>query len=182
MLTLLKNIYAHDFKKENILEESKFKIVLLNSLLFIVPLFFGEPQLLVGSIVNFILIYIAINYKKGNLIPAIFIPATASILRNTLLGSLTGYIAILLPFIWLANGLFIFSIRGFLKNKTKLFLSLFFASILKSTFLFLITFLLVSILNFPKDLLTPMGILQLSTALIASMSFLVYKKATKDIQ
>lgn len=177
MFTLLKNIYASDFRKEQALEYSKFKIVLLNTLLFIVPLFLGEPQLIVGSIVNFILIYIAFNYKKGYLLPAIFIPATASLLRNTLLGSLTGYLAILLPFIWVANGLFIFSIRGFLHKKTRLSLSLIFASIIKSGFLFLFTFLLVSIFNFPKALLVPMGILQLSTALIASVLFFVLKKS-----
>jgi len=182
MFTLLKNIYALDLRNENILEKSKLKFVILNVLLFVIPLFLGEPQLLVGSIVNFILIYIAINYKQGNLLPAIFIPAIASILRNTLLGSLTGYLAILLPFIWMANGLFIFIIRGFLKNKKNIILSLVSASFLKAAFLFLCTFLLVSFFSFPKALLVPMGLLQVVTALIASTSFLVFKKVTKTNQ
>lgn len=182
MLTLLKNLYALDLRNEQILEKSKFKFVILNVLLFVVPLFLGEPQLLVGSVVNFILIYIAINYKQGKLLPAIFIPATASILRNTLLGSLTGYLAILLPFIWMANGLFIFIIRGFLKNKNNIILALGSASVLKAAFLFLCTLILVSVFNFPKALLVPMGLLQVLTALIASTAFLVFKKVTKAIQ
>ena len=176
MLDTIKNLYTLDLLNGKILEKAAIKLITVNVLLFVIPLMIGDPQLLVGSIVNFLLIYIAINFKENKLLPAIFLPAIASLLRNTLLGSLTVYLAVLLPFIWVANGLFIFLIRGLVKNKHKLVTGLFVSAVAKAIFLFVCTLALVSVFHFPSVLLIAMGILQLATAGIAGICYLGYLK------
>jgi hypothetical protein len=168
MFTKLKNIYSLDFASDKVLTHTNTKYLIINVALFVLPFFLGGSQIVLGSIVNFLLIYIALNFKQAKLLPAIFLPAIASFLSNTILGSATIYLAILMPFIWLSNGLFIMTIRGLVHNKKNLFLSLGTASVLKAFFLFGITFILVSQFKFPNVLLLAMGLLQLATAIIAT--------------
>jgi hypothetical protein len=183
MFTKLKKIYFLDFTTHKTISHATTKYLAVNALLFLVPLFLGESQILVGSIVNLLLIYIALNFKQAKLLPAIFLPAIASILRNTVLGSATVYLAVLLPFIWMANGIFIMAIRGLAYkwqsnfSGKKLVLTLGISAVLKSLFLFSITFTLVSLFEFPSVLLVAMGLLQLATASIASVLYLVFSKA-----
>ena len=179
MFTKLKKLYFLDFTSDRILSHATAKYLTINILLFAVPIFLGDSQIIVGSIVNLALIYIALNFKQAKLLPAIFIPAVASILRNTVLGSATLYLAILMPFIWMANGLFIISIREIANKGKSLFVSLGVSSIIKAIFLFSITFVLVSLFKFPNVLLIAMGILQLATALIASIVYLIMNKWTQ---
>jgi hypothetical protein len=176
MLAKLKEIYYLDFTSNKILSHTTIKYLGVNILLFVVPFLIGEPQLLVGSMVNFALIYLALNFKQAKLLPAIFLPAIASILRNSVLGSATIYLGILMPFIWMANGLFILSIRWYLSKGRSLSISLGVSSIAKAVSLILITFFLVALFNFPKVLLLAMGILQLATAMIASIIYLIVSK------
>jgi len=180
MFTKLKKLYFLDFTSEKILSHLAAKYLIINVLLFVVPVFLGDSQILVGSIVNFALIYIALNFKQAKLLPAIFIPAVASILRNTVLGSATIYLAVLMPFIWTANGLFIMAIRGLIYKKRSYLFSFGLASVFKASFLFICTFVLVSLFKFPTVLLIAMGVLQLSTAFIASTVYLILFKNKKS--
>ena len=173
MFTKLKKLYFIDFASQKVLSHTTVKYLVVNVLLFAVPIFLGESQIIVGSIVNFALIYIALNFKQAKLLPAIFIPAVASILRNTVLGTATVYLAVLMPFIWTANGLFIMAIRGLIYKKRSYLISFGLASVLKALFLFICTFVLVSLFKFPTVLLLAMGILQLATAFIASILYLI---------
>ena len=182
MFTKLKKLYFLDFTSQKtlaskgILSHTTAKYLSINVLLFVVPFFLGESQLLVGSVVNLALIYIALNFKQAKLLPAIFLPAIASILRNSVLGSATAYLAILMPFIWMSNGLFIMAIRGMVYKGKSLILSLGVSSVAKALFLFCVTFMLVSLFKFPNVLLVAMGIMQLVTASIASIIYSIYSK------
>jgi len=174
MLSSLKKIYSLDFLNGKILEKSALKLILVNILLFVIPFVIGEPQIIVGSIVNFFLIYIALNFRQKDLLPAIFLPAIASLSRNVLFGSLTIYLSVLMPFIWVSNALFIFAIRAFLSKSQRLSLSLFSAGFLKAAFLFSITSLLILQFKFPQQLIIAMGVMQLITASIATIAYVIF--------
>jgi hypothetical protein len=172
LLSKFKKIYALDFA-----------YLAVNVLLFAIPFFLEGPQIIVGTIVNFLLIYTALNFKQAKLLPAIFLPAIAGLLRGTVLGTVTVYLGVLMPFIWVANGLFVLAIRGLVARMLpvvaegkKLFYCLGIASIIKVGFLFAITFALVSLFNFPQVLLLSMGAMQLATAMIGSVLYLLVFK------
>jgi hypothetical protein len=171
----LLEIYSFDFLKLEF-KAQLWKYLAINVMLFLVPLLLGQPQLLIGTFVNFMLIYIAVNYKHNEMLPAIFLPALATVLRDTLLGPATMYLAVLMPFIWIGNALFILSIRNFLIQKTKPLKLFVLSSVFKSAFLFVITLLLVALFKFPTALLLAMGGLQIVTALAASVIYLVFFK------
>jgi len=198
MFTKINKLYALDLLNGKVLDFAKLKLVLINALLFFVPLFIGEPQVLIGTIVNIFLIYIALNFKKGNLLPAIFLPAIATLLRNVLLGPFTLYLAVLMPFIWVANGIFVMLIRmSVSKGQSAGMVSLeagtngrgmsprmagatglAIAVVAKSLFLFTCTFAIISIFKFPTVLLIAMGPLQLLTSGLASIVFFLYSRNT----
>lgn len=85
MFAKLQSIYTHDFTRIEFKTQT-WKFVLINFALFAIPLLLGQPQLLIGSIVNFGLVYMALNFKKNELLPAIFLPAIASLLHGVLWG------------------------------------------------------------------------------------------------
>lgn len=202
MFTKIKKLYALDLLNGKVLDFAKLKLVLINALLFFVPLFIGEPQVVIGTIVNLFLIYIALNFKKCNLLPAIFLPAIATLLRNVLLGPFTLYLAVLMPFIWIANGLFVMLIRmsaskgqsARMDSKRMVMMGtgmdggvspgivgiggLAIASVSKSLFLFACAFSIISIFKFPPVLLIAMGPLQLLTSGLAGIVFFLYSRNT----
>jgi len=141
---------------------------MLNLALFFVPFLLGHPQLLVGSLVNAMLIYIAVNFKGYRLVPAIFLPALAVLSQGLIFGSLTKYLAILVPFIWAGNFILIISVRFFLLRKRSQLISFAFSSFLKALFLFAVTALFVLLFDFPRIFLLAMGPVQLLTALAGS--------------
>lgn len=178
MFSKLTQLYFHDFTELKF-SKSLLKYLSVNLLMFLLPFLLNQPQLLVGSIVNLGLIYIAINFKGRELLPAIFLPSLASVLNGVLLSSLTPFIAPLMPLIWISNALLVFSIRYFLLHKKYLLISLSLAGIFKVVVLFTGTWILVSALNFPTVLLNAMGLMQLFTISIASTIYLIISKAAK---
>jgi hypothetical protein len=147
--------------------------------MFATPFVFEHPQLLVGSIVNLFLIYIALNFQKSQLIPSIFIPSIAVILRGSLLGSVTPFLLFLMPIIWLGNALFIIVIRYLAIEKKSLILNLILSALVKALLLFSFTWLIVKTLSLPSILLIAMGITQLVTALIGGSVYYLLNRIGK---
>ena len=179
MFAKLYQIYAHDFT-ESKFETQTIKFWILNLALFIVPFFFGQPQLLIGSIVNFGLIYMALNFKRNELLPAIFLPSIATVLHGVVWGPLTIYIAVLMPLIWLGNAVLVLGIRYLVLTKKSTWLALLVSGIAKTLVLFLGTLLLIGLFNFPQALLLLMGVLQLGTVIIGSAAYIVLKVSTSN--
>ena len=64
--------------------------------LFLIPLFIGEPQLLVGTIMNAVLIYSTLRFGFKNTIPFLILPSCMSYLRGILFGNLTIFLIYLI--------------------------------------------------------------------------------------
>ena len=171
MLQTLQKVYSLDMVGGRTgihVSRATLKYVFANVLLVAVPIFFGHPQILVGVIVNLILIYIAVNFRKHALLPAIFLPSLAALARGVLFGPFTIYLAIFAPFIWIGNAIFIMAIRYFLMKNLWRIVTFIVSSGLKAGFLAGITLILMQFVKIPPVFLQAMGVLQLLTALIAS--------------
>lgn len=157
------------------------KYTFANILLVAAPIFLDHPQILTGAIVNLILIYIAMNFRRNALLPAVFLPSLAALAKGVLFGPFTIYLAIFAPFIWIANAIFIMGIRYFLMKRFWMIASFVVSAALKAGFLFGTTLILAQFIKIPSVFFQAMGILQLATALIAGVVYLAGGRIAKTV-
>ena len=133
---------------------------------FIIPLFLGHPQIVVGIVVNAMLITAALNLKGWKLLPVILLPSLGVLSRGLLFGPFSIYLAYLIPFIWIGNTILVYSFKYFkLRLEKNYLLTLGIGSVLKTIFLFLSALVLYLFGVIPVIFLTAMGVMQLTTAL-----------------
>ena len=137
------------------------------ALAFCVPLLFNGSQIITGSIINTLLFISAAKLSKRTLPFIAVIPSLGAVSNGILFGPFTIYLVYFLPFIWVGNYLLMYV------AKSSSFLV---AALVKSTFLFLIAYLFVSLNIVPKIFLTAMGVLQLGTAFIGGIAALGISK------
>jgi len=135
---------------------------LLLSLLLIVPLFLTGPQIITGSIVNFLLLSISNKTNKNSWL---LISAIPSLMATVF----TPYLFYLWPIITIANYSFITIAK---KN-------IILAITVKSIILFLCASILFKLNLIPSIILISMGTIQIITASIGSIGFLTYERITK---
>ena len=149
---------------------------------FFIPLIFRQPQLLVGTVVNAVLILTALNLKNRNILPAIMLPSIAAAAGGYLFGGFTMYLVYMIPFIWLGNAIIVLAFKQFRLQKNKNFIvTLGISSLAKAGFLLGITLLLVSLSIVPAVFLTAMGLLQLTTALVGGVLAFTVQKVKKAL-
>lgn len=152
-------------QKENlkqILLNEKLQLSVIYILTFAVPFIFKQPQLLIGSIINFLLIFSISKYGFKKIIPVLFLPSLASFLNGVLFGVFTPYLLYLMPFIVLSNFILVLTVK-YIKVK---YLNVGIASLLKACFLFSAAYILFNTIHIPEIFLTTMGLIQFYTALI----------------
>lgn len=147
---------------KQILLNEKLQLAIVYALAFTVPFIFKQPQLLIGSIINFILIFSVSKYGLKRIIPILFLPSLASFLNGVLFGVFTPYLLYLIPFIVLSNLILVLTIK-YVKIR---YLNIGIAALLKACFLFSATYILFRTIHIPEIFLTTMGLIQLYTALI----------------
>ena len=130
------------------------------SLAFCVPLLFNGSQIVTGIIVNTLLFISARRIEKNRQIFLAALPSLGAISHGVLFGAFTIYLVYFLPFIWIGN----YFLMRIAKSSNFLI-----AALTKSTFLFLIAYVFVSLHIVPKIFLTAMGVLQLVTALVGGI-------------
>jgi len=146
------------------------ELIILSTLAIITPIFLKHPQLLVGVVINALLIKGALSLKKYQLIPLIVFPSIGVVLGGVLFSSLTKFVFIIMPFIWIGNAILVY----FFKNKKFKYLpNLFLASLTKTAFLFISALILYSLHLVPKLFLTTMGYLQFITAILGGILILI---------
>ncbi|MCX6824392.1 MAG: hypothetical protein NT085_04680 [candidate division SR1 bacterium] len=149
------------------------KTIIFLILLFFIPFFLGGPQLLVGSIVNLLLIFIAVKYRNYYaIIPMLMLPSIATSLRGLIFGPFSIFLVYMIPAIWLGNFLLIYTIQH-IKNQR---LSISIGGILKTIFLFAIAYILIKLGILPTIFFKAMGIFQLVTVMIAGVCYVGWSK------
>lgn len=157
-----------ELQKQNlrqILLNENLQIILISLVAFIIPFVIKQPQLLIGSIINFLLILSISKYSFKKILPILFLPSIASLLNGVLFGSFTIYLLYLIPFIVLSNVIFVLSFK-YIKYK---YINVGIASLLKACFLFSCAYILFRTIHIPEIFLTTMGLIQLYTALIGGI-------------
>jgi len=157
--------------------QEKIELIVYSVISFVIPFVLKQPQFVVGTFVNMMLILAAMNLKGRKILPMIIIPSIAAFLGGFLFGGLTIYLLYLMPIIWLGNSILVFVFKHFsIQKKRNFFLNLGIGAITKTALLFGMTFLLVSLSIVPSAFLIAMGTLQLFTALTGGiLAFAVQK-------
>lgn len=149
------------------------KLSLLYLVSFLIPFLIQGPQLLVGSMINFLLIIAITHYKFKTIIPALVLPSLSVYIYGLLFGGAVNFLIYLIPIIVVGNAAYVTSYTLLHDDCSSKFptnyLSVFLAAIIKSSLLFLGTHILVVCLGLPETFLTAMGITQLVTATVGGL-------------
>ena len=148
------------------------EFLLYASAVFLIPLLLGHVntipnQIIVGTLVNAFLVLGALYFGTKKLFPLIVLPSIAALLTGFIFGPLSFYLLYLIPFIWVANTIYVYIIKHMkITMQKNYFISLITASSAKALFLFSATFALFYFSLVPEVFLTVMGILQFTTAVL----------------
>lgn len=143
-----------------------FTLTLIGFGSFAIPFLLGQPQLLVGTIVNASLFIAALFLPANFLYPVMIFPSLGVISRGLLFGPFTHFLLLMTPFIWIGNWLLITVFKKILNQTQQYWLAVGLASIFKFGCLLTTAQILVSLHLLPKIFLTTMGLYQLITALL----------------
>lgn len=166
-----------------VLEDKKSLVFVLYILSTIfITLFLNHQQIIVGTVVNSLLFFTALNIDEKYYLPIAVFPSIIAVFQGLLFGKLTIFLIYFLPFIWIANYILILTTA---KLKKIRYLRFIIASFLKFLFLFLIANIYVGVNIVPKMFLTAMGVFQLITALLGAgfyniLAGLFLQKKIKD--
>ena len=160
---------------KKLLINEKFKLALIFLASFLIPFFFRQPQLVIGSIINLLLIFSISQFDTKKIVPLIFIPSISSLLSGVLFGTFTPYLVFVIPFITLANLIFILSFKLIKYKYVRVVVS----ALLKASFLFSCTYIISKFVYIPDIFFATMGIMQLITALIGASSFEILSSFSK---
>lgn len=166
-------------KKENIFKElilnERLQLGVLFLSLFAIPFFFKSPQLVIGTIVNFLLVLSFSKFGLKRIFPAFFLPSIATYLSGTIFGGATVFLLYIMPFIIFSNFLYTFL---FQKIKVK-GINILISSGSKAIFLFLSAFVLHKTVGLPWLFLTTMGVTQFVTAFMGGALAFFFLKSQK---
>ena len=161
--TINKRVYNFTNLHENV------ELVIYGVLGFFVPLLFGHPQLLVGSIVNSLIVISALHHRGFKPFTLFVLPSIGALTRGILFGPFTIFLVYMLPFIWFSNFiLWVLIKKIYIEKKKNYIIASFISSISKALFLFIIAFILFKFNVIPKLFLIAMGPIQLATAIIGT--------------
>jgi hypothetical protein len=167
----LERVGRYDSRLLTFLNKEWFQIVLLSLLSISAPLFLKSPQILVGSIVNFILFFSARKFGFKRTLPSILLPSLIAYSSNILFKGATHFLFFFIPIIFLGNSVYVL-LNRYIKNS---FLSVILSSVCKSLLLYIFAFVFVKEVGLPELFLTNMGIMQLVTGVIGgSLGVLVF--------
>jgi hypothetical protein len=152
-------------KRFSFLENRYLQLSLLYVLVFSVPFLLRGPQLLVGSLVNFLFILAISQYKFKEIVPALLLPSIASYSYGLLFGGATNFLLYLIPIISIGNAIYVLTFK---KIETK-YANVLIGAGLKSLFLFGCTYILVETIGLPGLFLRAMGITQFVTASVGGL-------------
>ena len=164
-------------KVDSILTNRHLHLYSLYFLSFLIPFLLKGPQLLTGTLVNFLLIVGISQFKLKEIFPILLIPSLTAYLGQALLGNFTSHLLYLIPFISLSNLIFVVTY----KNLRNPLYNLFLPALLKSLLLFTITYILVRTISLPNIFLTTMGLIQFTTAILGTLLAMMTIKASSDI-
>lgn len=159
------------------------ELVIFSLVSFVIPIFFGHPQLLIGTIINAILFRSALTTKFQRIIPLIMLPSIGALVGGALFGGFTPFLIYFMPMIWAGNALYVLTAKFISKKIKKNFGgNVLLASLFKSALLFGSAFIMVTFFGFPSMFLIAMGIMQVYTALMGGAIAATYTAIEQNVR
>lgn len=171
----LKKITKYDNGLLSILKSEWFQITLLTVISISAPLLIKSPQILVGSIVNFVLFLSAQRFGFKKTLPSILFPSLIAYSSSILFKGATPFLLYFIPVIFLGNSIYVL-LNKYIQNGI---VSVIAGSICKSLLLYVFAIVLVNEVGLPSIFLVTMGIMQLFTAFLGgsmALLFIHYQK------
>ena len=150
------------YKAEVLISELKLEKITLYSmyaLSVLVPLVIGKPQLLVGSIINFLIVYSTLQHGIKKTLPILILPSLTATTSGLLFDGATYFLLYLTPFIIFSNVILSYFISK--KSTFHFFLGI----IAKGSFLLSAYWILTHLIGLPTIFLTS-TYLQFATATV----------------
>ncbi|MDD4382483.1 MAG: hypothetical protein PHE21_04055 [Candidatus Dojkabacteria bacterium] len=157
-----------------ILKSEKVQLGVIYLSVFLIPFLLPKPQIILGTIINFILIYSSSRHSLKQLIPLFLLPSISSFLNSILFGSSTIFLLYLIPFISISN----FTYAYISKRIKSRYVNILIAACTKAFILYFATYILVKTTNLPQTFLVAMGGIQLITALAGGILATLFQKDT----
>ncbi len=145
------------------LDWDKITLYSMYSLSILVPLVIGKPQLVVGSIVNFLIVYSTLRYGIKKTLPILILPSLTVLGTGMLFDGATYFLMYLTPFIIFSNSI----LSYFVSKKKPMYILL--GVISKGAFLVLVYRALMEYIGLPMIFLSS-SYLQFVTAFIGVLT------------
>jgi hypothetical protein len=129
----------------------------------LIPLLIGKPQLLVGSLVNFLITYSTLKYNVAKTTPILLLPSITATTTGILFDGATHFLLYVMPFIMISN-----LILSYFMNKRNI-PAYILGILLKGTFLFVAYYIMNLVVGLPKVFISSVNI-QFITATIGVIS------------
>ena len=129
----------------------------------LIPFLIGKPQLLVGSLVNFLITYSTLKFKVVKTIPILLLPSITATATGLLFNGATHFLLYVMPFIMISNLILSF----FVNKRTNI--SYILGVIFKGSFLYIAYYLMNILVGLPRVFLLSVN-LQFVTAAIGVLS------------
>ncbi|VVC00829.1 Uncharacterised protein [uncultured archaeon] len=127
-------------------------------------------QLFVGTFVNALLASSALYLPFRKSLPVILLPSVAAVASGIVFGGFSALVAMLVPAIWLGNGVFVLLIKRLkILGGTNYGLAVLVSSFCKAAIIGLFTFVLFILGLVPQALLVPMSVVQFATAMMGGL-------------
>ena len=173
---MFKSVYEQEYALSTVQETAE--MVVYSAVCFFIPFLLGQPQILVGTLVNAALVLAALNLRGARVLPVILLPSLGVLAAGLIFGPLTPFLLYMIPFIWIGNSVLVVAFKELrLAKKMKYWKVLLAGAAAKASFLFASAVALFSLGLVPVPLLTAMGVLQLQTALLGGLLAFVVQKA-----
>lgn len=167
---MLKQRYIQILKSETV------HIGIIYLLSFLLPFVISKPQIILGILINFLLIYSISKYSLKKIFPILILPSISSFLNNMLFGTSTIFLLYLIPFISISNFLFVY----LFKKISIEYVNIIIGACAKAFILYFITLILIKITNMPDAFLGAMSGIQLITALTGGFAAILILKDTSS--
>lgn len=153
---------SYIFNKEVLLTFKKYQTYIGLVLIFFLTTVLSFPQVVQGTLVNLMLLT-GRNKSRTSRILLCVTPSVLTLAHNQIFGANTSYLLLLLPIIWISNYLYI---SCYNHKQVKVF-----SSIVKTTVIFLYSYILFNNQLIPAPVYFNMGLPQLLTS---SLGMLLY--------
>jgi len=152
----------------------KVTLYAMYSLAVLVPLIVGKPQILVGTFINFLIVYSTLTYGIKKSIPILILPSITATSKGVLFGSATYFLLYIMPFIMISNYLL-----SFFASKKKIALKVF-AVFVKGIFLYVAYLIMNKTVGLPKVLMSSIPMQFLTAALGFTFAFTLHRFAKEE--